>query len=471
MFEAGKGRDGSGRRVTLRAAVPVAALWAVLALALPAPAAATLAYRLDDPVLAARVDGAPLHAFTVEVLWRQARNKDAKAARSAALEEIVLNRLLVGAAHQRFDEAQLFASQRVAFARDVALDDQLVALLRSQYGKELEQALAQLPGAALDGLITEQSRPEAAVLDAVFGKPDQLKLEYSLNAEQQARARTVVLLRYALPSGAGAVTLYDVYHRQNVQGRVALFNRQADFLQQQARLDLAGRFVLDWSNRRFGAAAVADLRRALAERSEVLALQQLHGIGDDIDTVSPLLKQLAGQVSTAQVAAYYQQHREEFVRIERVKARHIRLADEQTAEKVYAALNQGGDFAALARRYSTASDAANGGDLGWIIHEGKPDWLRQLALVQPEGPASRPFRLPVGPQDAASWEIVQVQQKVSGYQAPDSETVRYAASNAVARATALAQWNALRQQVLRAAQIDINRRQLDQPLRLLNGAP
>jgi len=453
-----------------QAAAVVAALM-VAALSLPQPALAALGYRLDDPALAARIDGAPVQAFSVDLLWRQARVKEAKAARSTVLEEIVLNRLLVAAAHARFNEEQLFAGQRVAFARDVALDDQLVALLRSQYGKELEQALAQLPGGSLEGLISAQGKPDAAALDAVFGKPDQLKLEYSLNADQQARARNVLLLRYALPSGSGAVTLFDIYHRQNVQGRVALFNRQADFLQQQARLDLAGRFVLDWSTRRFGSAAVADLRRALAERSEVLALQQLHGIGDDIDTASPLLKQLAAQVGNAQIAAYYAQHREEFSRIEKVKARHIRLADEATAQQVYAALSKGAEFAALARRYSIASDAVSGGDLGWIRHEGKPDWVAQLALAQPEGPASRPFRTPAGPQDAAAWEIIQVQQKVQGYQAADSDSVRYAASNAVARGSALAQWTALRQQVLRAARIEINRSQLDQPLHLLNGAP
>jgi parvulin-like peptidyl-prolyl isomerase len=457
--------------LTSKQAAALAAALLTASLVLPRPALAAVAYRLDDPSLAARIDGAPVQAFGVEVLWRQARAKDPKASRSAVLEDVVLNRLLVAAAHSRFNEEQLFASQRVAFARDVALDDQLVSLLRSQYGKELEQALAQLPGGSLEGLISEQPKPDAAALEAVFGKPDQLKLEYTLNTEQQARARNIVLLRYALPSGGGTVTLYDVYHRQNVQGRVALFNRQPDFLQQQARLDLAGRFVQDWSTRRFGAAAVADLRRALADRNEVQALQQLHGIGDDIDSASPLLKQLAGQVSSAEIAAYYDKHRSEFARIERVHARHIRLAEEQTAQQVYAMLSKGADFGALARRYSTASDAASGGDLGWIRHEGKPDWVAQLAMAQPEGPPSRPFRTPAGPQDPASWEIIQVQQKVQGYQAPDSDSVRYAASNAVARSTALAQWNALRQQVLRAAKIDINRSQLDQPLHLLNGAP
>ena len=460
-----KARTRVGAAVTM-----LAALAGALALMPSLPASAAVAYRLGDPALAARIDGAPVYAFSVDALWRLARVKQPQAARSAVLEEMVLNRLLAGAARARFDEAQLYAGQRVGFAREVALDDQLVATLRSLYDKELQQALQQLPGGSLDGLIAEQAKPAAAALDAVFGKPDQLKLEFTLNPEQLARARAIVLLRYTLPpgAGAGAVTLYDVYRRQNVQGRVALYNRQADFLQQQAKLDLASRFVLDWSRRRFGEAAVADLRRALAERFEVQALRQIHGIGDDIENTSALLQRLAGEVTPAQVAAYYKQHRAEFTRIERVKARHIRLADEQTAQTVFNALGKGADFGATARRYSIAGDAAGGGALGWIRHEGKPDWLAQLALAQPEGQLSRPIRTPAGPHEEAAWEIIRVEQSVTGYQAPDSEAVRYAASNALARATAQTQLASLRRQLLRAARIDINRSQLDQPLQTLD---
>ncbi|WP_229213206.1 MULTISPECIES: peptidylprolyl isomerase [unclassified Duganella] len=441
---------------------------ALLAGALALPAAATVSYRLNDPALAARIDGAPVTAFSVDALWRLARIKEPQAARSAVLEEVVLNRLLSAAARERFDEAQLYAGQRVGFTRDVALDDQLVATLRTLYDQDMQQALRQLPGGTLDGLIVDQAKPTPAALDAVFGKPEQLKLEFTLNAGQLTRARDIVLLRYTLPSGAGTVTLYDVYRRQNVQGRVALYNRQPDFLQQQAKQDLAARFVLDWSRRRFGDTAIADLRRVLAERGEVHALRQLHGIGDDIESTSPLLQRLAGEVTPAQIAAYYTRHRSEFTRIERVKARHIRLADESSAQTVFKALNNGADFAATARRHSIAADAGAGGTLGWIRHEGKPDWLAQLALAQPEGPPSRPIRTPAGPHDAAAWEIIQVEQRVMGYQAPDSEAVRYAASNALARSTAQTQLAALRQQLLRTAQIDINRGLLDQPLQTLD---
>lgn len=448
----------------LRLPALAAALWLALA-----PAGAAVGYQLADTALAARIDGAPVLAFSVDAMWRLARQKDERAGRTATLEQIISNRLLAGAARQTFGEAQLFAGQRVAYAREVALDDQLLATLRSLYGKELEQALQRLPGASLNGLITAQPALDGAALDAVFGRIDQLKLEYTLNLEQQARAASLVVLRYQLPGGAGgAITLQDVYRRQNVQGRVALFNRQAGFALQQAQLDLAVLYAQHWSRQRFGEAAMADLRRVLAEQDEVQAMQQLYGIGSDIDAASPVLKQLATQVTEPEVAAYYRRHKEEFLRIEKVKARHIRLTDEKVALSVYQALAGGADFSAQARRYSSAPDGATGGELGWIKHSGKPDWLAQLAFAQAEGEYTRPIRTPVGPREQGAWEIVLVDQRVQGYQEAGSESVRYVAGNAVARQKALAQLAALRQRLLTAARIDINRGALDQPLHLLD---
>jgi parvulin-like peptidyl-prolyl isomerase len=433
----------------------------------PSSAQAAVAYRLNDPALAARIDGAPLLAFSVDAMWRTARQADPKASRSAVLEQAVVNRLLAGSARKTYGEAVLFAGQRVAFAHDVMVDDQLVATLRGLYGKELEQSMRRLPGGSLAGLVTAQPAIAPAALDAVFGRPGQLRLEYTLGAGQLARAQEIVVLRYQLPQGpAGIITLADVYRRQNVQGRVALFARQSAHLQQEARLALAALYVQHWSTQRFGAATVADLRRVLDEQDVVQALQQLYGIGNDIDAGSPVVKQLAAQVSGAEIEHYYRQHREEFRRIEKVKARHIRLQDERTAQTVAGQLSGGAEFGALARRYSSAADSQTGGELGWLQHSGTPDWLAQLAFAQAEGQPSRPIRSPVGPNETAVWEIVLVDERVEGYQDPASETVRYVASNAVAREKAAAQLTALRQRLLGAARIDVNRGLLDQPLHL-----
>ena len=48
------------------------------------------------------------------------------------------------------------------------------------------------------------------------------------------------------------------------------------------------------------------------------------------------------------------------------KARHILLKSEEDASKVVAELDQGGDFAELAKQHSTGPTGPNGGDLGWF---------------------------------------------------------------------------------------------------------
>jgi parvulin-like peptidyl-prolyl isomerase len=406
--------------------------------------------------VAARIDGQALHALSVDAAWQAALATDAKARRAAALDTLIANRLLAEAARKRFGEAALSAGQRVAFAREVGFDDQLTSTLRTLYGAQIDSELAQLVG-GIDGMIRGQAPPGQAALDAVFGEPNRLRLDATLDAAQLERARALVLLRYALPHGGaeGALTVADVYQRQNVQGRVAMFARDMPFMLQQAKQRVAALYVQDWGRRRFGADAVADLRRTLAEQADVQALMRMHGAGEDAHADSVLLDQLARQVTAAQVGDYYRRHRDQFMRIERVRGRHIRLPDESTAQAVAAQLAAGASFAELARRHSIATDAASGGALGWVRHEGTPGWLAQLLFTYPAGQASPPVRTPAGPDDKAPWEIVLVERREQGYQAADSESVRHVASRAIARQSALAQLQALRKDLLRKARVEI----------------
>ncbi len=409
------------------------------------------------PSVAARIDGAPLYDFSVDTVWRVAQASEPQVARQAVLERMIGDRLLAASARARYGPEILSSAARVAFAREVTFDDQLIGTLRSVHGPQMERDLARLAG-GIDSLLRVQPRPDAATLDALAGKPGALRLDSSMSAAQLEAARKLVLLRYAMPEGGaeGAITLADVYQRQNVQGRVAILARDVDFMQQQAKLQVGAQYVLHWSARRFGAAAVADLRAALAEQADAQVLLRMHGVGDDPHADSVLLDQLAGAVSKREVLDYYQRHREQFIRIERVRARHIRVPDEAAATRVAALLAGGADFAATARSHSSAPDAAGGGSLGWVKHEGTPGWLAQLVFSSEPGVAP-PVRAPVGPEAQADWEIILVAQRVQGYQAAGSEAVRYAASRAIAREKARAQLAALQRQLREAARIEVMR--------------
>ena len=62
----------------------------------------------------------------------------------------------------------------------------------------------------------------------------------------------------------------------------------------------------------------------------------------------------------------YEQYREKFKTGEQIRASHILVKDEKTAQDVAAQLKKGAAFADLAKKYSTDSTAAKGGDLGWF---------------------------------------------------------------------------------------------------------
>lgn len=66
------------------------------------------------------------------------------------------------------------------------------------------------------------------------------------------------------------------------------------------------------------------------------------------------------------------------------------------AQKVFAALQQGGSFVGYARQFSEASTAAVGGDLGWVRPEQLPDQLAGAIRQMRPGQISQPIKVPGG---------------------------------------------------------------------------
>ena len=71
-------------------------------------------------------------------------------------------------------------------------------------------------------------------------------------------------------------------------------------------------------------------------------------------------------VSSSEVKRYYQANPQEFQKPDQVHARQIVVSTEAEAQKVMEVLQNGADFATVARTKSTAPEAERGGDLGYF---------------------------------------------------------------------------------------------------------
>lgn len=102
-------------------------------------------------------------------------------------------------------------------------------------------------------------------------------------------------------------------------------------------------------------------------------------------------------ISDDQIKEYFEANKDSFAQAEQVQASHILVNEEKTAEEVKKKLDDGGDFAELAKEYSTdTSNAESGGELGYF---GKDEMVTEFddkAFSMKKGELSEPVKTEFG---------------------------------------------------------------------------
>ncbi|MEH6785236.1 MAG: peptidylprolyl isomerase [Alcanivorax jadensis] len=410
---------------------------------------------LPDSV-AARVDGDVIPAATLDVFVAAARRSEPDISRESVLKGLVENRLLAAVAHTRHDHHA--HPERVGYDSVTRHEQQRFKLIRTAYADALRQAANDDGmGNSLDSLTTSLALSREAL--APMLTLEQALYSTMTDAQQQAASHYVLArYRFADDQPEQTLTLWDLYRRQNIQLKVQMHNLNLGFIREAVKQQLTMAYVFYWFEQQAGLsrAAIAAVDRSIDDALQRDALMHDMGLMQDIHDDNPELRELAAQVSDAQLADYYAANKEQFTCVERVRARHLRVNSQQQADRVHELIHDGLSFDQAVADYSVAPDRDQGGELGWIDRQSRQDhWTRALAFVQPEGAVSPPFRSP-GADAASYWELFLVEEKVTAYQSLESESVRYRAGRAVAQQLLQQRFQNLLAQVTEQASLRIN---------------
>jgi parvulin-like peptidyl-prolyl isomerase len=129
------------------------------------------------------------------------------------------------------------------------------------------------------------------------------------------------------------------------------------------------------------------LARLAADRNLVPASGGASGPRQAIDAL--LQESLRPEPGSAEIAGYYQRHRAEFSRPERVRVRQILTEDRPTAERALREIAAGAAFEEVARRLSHDPSAASGGDQGELSRADLPPAFAEVIFGLRAGEVSR----------------------------------------------------------------------------------
>ncbi|MFN3586799.1 MAG: hypothetical protein ACK4UT_04780, partial [Moraxellaceae bacterium] len=111
-------------------------------------------YDLDDPALAAVIDGEPVSQRALGLMLEVARKRRPETTAPEAMFSLIEDRLLAREARAQYPLAQLVPENKVGYAAAVQLDERVVANYQAMFAAELHKAVRAEKGGSLNGIVT-----------------------------------------------------------------------------------------------------------------------------------------------------------------------------------------------------------------------------------------------------------------------------------------------------------------------------
>lgn len=102
------------------------------------------------------------------------------------------------------------------------------------------------------------------------------------------------------------------------------------------------------------------------------------------------------KVEEEEIVNYYNDNKEQFRTDESIRAKHILVSDEDSANKVLNEINDGLSFEEAAQKYSNCPSKANGGDLNYFTRGKMVPEFEEAAFKLQKGEISKPVKTQFG---------------------------------------------------------------------------
>lgn len=215
--------------------------------------------------------------------------------------------------------------------------------------------------------------------------------------------RTIALVSFLTLSITAQGTLLSTVHA--AEDEVANINGSSissdEFQKRMERLTREGQGNFDSPEGKEELLDILISREVLSQEGKRLGLDKKKEVKERIDelTKEVMISEVVNQIATekltdAEMKKFYNKNKADF---KEVRASHILVKTEEEAKEIKKKLDQGGDFAALAKEKSTdPGSAPRGGDLGFFTKDRMVKAFSDAAFSLKVNEVSKPVQSPFG---------------------------------------------------------------------------